>query len=441
MKNRVLVSIVAIAAILLLGLGSTVLLIKLRKPPTEATGSETPLRVMGVRVQPEDVRVMITGYGEARALDQVSIAPEVPGRIVEIHPDLEVGGIVPEGETLFVIDPRDYKARLDDARAMVEQSRNAVKRMRTQLANDQERLKTLKRSRDLAKAEYDRLKRLLEVDQVGSQSNVDAAERAYNAAEDMVDQLERALAVYPIQIEEINNSLASAEARMRLAEVNFERTRVVAPFDARVTLVRLEKDQYVAPGLTVVTLADDSILEISVPLDSRDARRWLQFNGDRIADDTAWFSGLDRVTCPIRWTEDKEGHTWEGTLDRVEQFDPTSRTLTVAVRLEGADAFSKDPDQLPLVAGMFCVVEIPGLTLSGAYRLPRWAVSFENTAYVSVDDRLRTVPVEVAWDYGDSVYVSGGLEPGDIVVTTRLVNPLEHSLLDVTFEREDVENI
>ncbi len=436
--KRVLISIILVLGILLVGVAGMLLLIMLRKPPAERIATEQPLSVHAIRVKPEDVHVVMTGYGTVRALNVVEIAPEVSGRVIEIHPKLEVGNVVPAGETLFVIDPRTYKARLDEAQALVEQYRHAVERLKTQLANDQQRLETLKRSRDLAQAEFDRVRRLFEEDQVGTRSGVDAAERAYNAAEDLVDQLERALAVYPIQIEEMTESLASAEARAEIAAINLGWTRVVAPFDARIRSVNLEKNQYVAPQNRVLTLADDSVLEISVPLDSRDVQRWLQFDGTRVGDGAAWFNGLKRVRCSIRWVEDKqEGPIWEGTLDRVQEFDPNTRTLTVAVLVEGEDALSNDNDGLPLVDGMFCSVEIPGRTVKGAYRLPRWAVSFENTAYIASGNRLRTVPVEVAWEHGDWVYVSGGLESGDVVITTRLVNPLENSLLDVSFEDDE----
>ncbi len=440
MKRRILISIIAGICILLVGIGSMALLWMLSRPPAEKVQDEKPLHVQAVRLEPEDVPVVITGYGYVGALNVVDILPEVSGKIVEIYPNLEVGAIVPRGETLFVIDPRTYKARADEAEALVEQYRNGVKRLETQLANDGERLATLGRSRDLAEAEYNRVKQLYQEDQVGAQSGVDAAERVYNTAKDLVDQLERALAVYPIQIDELQNNLASARARMEVANINLERTRVVAPFDGRVTWVDLEKDQYVAPGGKILSLADDSVLEISVPLDSRDAQSWLQFNGTRIAEDSAWFTELEQVPCTVRWIEDKAGHTWEGVLDRVRQFDRTKLTLTVAVRIEGRNALSKDPDRLPLVDGMFCTVEIPGRTIKGAYRLPQWAVSFENTVYASVDNRLRTVPVDVAWSYGDSAFVTGGLEPGDIVVTTRLVNPLEHSLLDLSFDDEEAQS-
>jgi multidrug efflux pump subunit AcrA (membrane-fusion protein) len=443
MLKRVLISVACAIAILVIGVAANKTLANLKKPPAEAPVEERALRVKAVRVVGEDVPVTITGYGEVRALDVVTITPEVVGKVVEIYPSLEVGSVVPKGETLFVIDPRTYAARVEEARAAVKQIGSGIERLRTQLANDEKRLTTLSRSRDLARAEYERVKRLLEIDQVGAQSGVDAAERAYNGAVDLVDQMDRAIAVYPIQIQELSDSLDSARARMEIAEINLERTRLTAPFDARIVEVHIEKDQYVAPGAPVplLTLSDDSVLEISVPLDSRDARQWLRFNGSRSADETAWFNDLKRVPCSVIWTEDKNGHAWSGTVDRVEKFDSRSRTLTVAVRIEGADALSDDADRLPLVDGMFCVVEIPGRTLERAYRLPSWAVSFENAVYVDVNGRLRTTPVTVAWAHGDSVFVTDGLTSGDLVVTTRLVNPLEGSLLDITIENEETATI
>lgn len=39
---------------------------------------------------------------------------------------------------------------------------------------------------------------------------------------------------------------------------------------------------------------------------------------------------------------------------------------------------------------------------------------------------------------GDTAYVTEGLSSGDIVVVTRLVNPLNNSLLDVTLESAEM---
>ena len=83
---------------------------------------------------------------------------------------------------------------------------------------------------------------------------------------------------------------------------------------------------------------------------------------------------------------------------------------------------------------MFCRVIIPGLILDNVIVLPRHAVSFENTVYLAVDNRLQTRPVEVARLEQEQAVISGGLNSGEIVITTRLEQPLEHSLLSVTLQ-------
>ena len=114
------------------------------------------------------------------------------------------------------------------------------------------------------------------------------------------------------------------------------------------------------------------------------------------------------------------------------EFDQQTRTLTVAVRVDAGTATKKNLRSLPLVEGMFCSVEIPGRTLHKVFRLPRQAVSFENTVYTAVNNRLRTVPVEVIRIDGEYCYAAQGLNVGDTVVITRLSDPLENALLEIT---------
>ena len=123
---------------------------------------------------------------------------------------------------------------------------------------------------------------------------------------------------------------------------------------------------------------------------------------------------------------------WSGQLQRVVAFDPQTRTLTVAVQIEAQQARNEASQALPLVEGMFCAVEIPGRTLHQVFQVPRWAVSFENTTYIARESRLKTVPVKIARIQGDKAYVSQGLAPGDEVITTRLIDPLENTLLEIT---------
>lgn len=432
-KKHVIVRMVICALILVVGWAGMNGLASLKQPPAEAKTEERAIKVQATTVQPRDYPVIITGYGEAKALTVVTVAPEVAGRVVYTHPTLKSGQVIPAGDVMFRIDSADYEAGLQVARAGVAQWQNSVSRLKKQFAIDAQRLKTLERSAHLARTEFERIKQLLEMNSVGTRSGVDQAERAFNGAADQADLIAQAVSLYPLQIREAESSLLSATARLSMAETNHSRCTVKAPFNSRIKSVSVETGQYVAPGQNILTLADDSILEIQVPLDSRDARHWLLFEmpaNDRPP--TAWFSRLTPVTCTIRWTEDKTGSAWTGALNRVVKFDQQTRTITVAVRITAESALGKGNRTLPLVEGMFCTIDIPGRTMREVYRLPRQAVSFQNKIYlVNEDSRLKTVDVTVARIEGESVYVGKGLNPGDTVILTRLIDPLENVLLEI----------
>ena len=431
--KQIIFRVIICLIILVFGLLGMNRLSALKKPPNEAKRTEQALQVEGTIVKTEDVRVTLKGYGELKALNSVSISPEISGRIVHVNPHLESGKIIPRNAVLFKIDPRIYTARLQEAKASLEQLKNAVLMLEKQTAIDRERQKTIHRNRDLAQLEFKRIQQLYEVNNVGTRSGVDRAEQAYNAAVDQADQMDRALALYPLQIQEVKSSIASANARVAIANINLRQCQVMSPFTGRVKNVSIEIGQFVSPGQPVVTLADDSLLEIQVSLDARDARQWLLFDQASAENPTTWFSTPTPVVCELRWTGNPEAKPWEGLLDRIVQFSPQTRMLTVAIQIDAINPRTSEQGSFPLVEGMFCMVDIPGKVLRNIVRLPRWSVGFGNTAYIATEkNRLKTISVTVIHSEGEDVFVSGGLTPGQTVITTRLSDPLEDALVAVT---------
>ena len=430
--KQLLIRVILCLIVLVFGVLAMNKLSAMKEPPAVAKRAEQVLQVEGTIVKAEDVRVVLTGYGEIKTRNAVSISPEISGRVVHVHPRLETGEIIPLGATLFKIDSRIYAATLQEANASLQQLKNTVLRLEKQFAIDRDRQKTIERNRDLAELEFKRIQQLFEINDVGTRSGVDRAEQTYNAAVDQADQMSRALALYPLQIQEAISSIEAAKARSAIAEVNLLRCQVTSPFTGRIKNVSVEIGQYVTPGQPLVTLADDTLLEIQVPLDAGDARQWLLFDHTNLENQTTWFSKPTPVSCKLRWTENPEADSWTGIMDRVVKFDPQTRTLTVAVKLDTAPP-AGELNPFPLVEGMFCIVEIPGKTLHHVIRLPRWSVSFANTVYlVTEESRLKTVPVTIVYAQGEDVFISRGLTPGQTAVTTRLTDPLENVLLAVT---------
>lgn len=424
---RILVCLLVIVASAL----AMQMLSKLKKPPAEAQAKRRPLRVETLTAEKTDAPVVISGYGEMRALNTVPISAEVSGKIVAVHPRLEIGETIPKGELLFKIDSRDYAAHFRESQASAARQQSAVQRLEKQYQISKQRIQTLERNRVLAEKEFKRLKKLLTENRMGTPSRVDKAEQALNDAIDRYDQMAEMLALYPFQIREARSGLAAAQAQLEMARIRIERCEVRAPFNGRIKAVTLETGQYITPGQPVVTLADDSVLEIHVPLDSRDARKWLRFKDNTSLNQTAWFAHLQPVKCKIHWTENQEGHFGEGRLNRVVQFDNQTRTLTVAVRVQAAQALAQKAFNLPLVEGMFCQVEIPGRILHNVVAVPQWAVSFKNTVFLVIDNHLQTQPVNVVYKAKDTAYINEGLDEGDIVITTRLSDPLENARVEI----------
>lgn len=443
---RALLSLLLTGAILAGSVAGAVALTRMRKAPPQAPPEERFIAVEVARAVKEDVPVTLEGHGKARALDVVAIAPEVSGRVVAVHPRLDPGEVIPASEELVRIDPRNYEAALAQAQAQKNQAEKALARLREKAESDRARLATLERSRDLARNEFERVSGLFKNNQVGSQSNVEKAEAAYNQTRDAYDLLRQSVALYPMQIAEAEQALEAATAAVKLAETNLDRCVIRVPFAARVKDKNVEAGQYISPGAPIMTLADDSILEISVPLDSREAAQWLPFmtedssglenenNPENLG--KSWFPALAPAVCRVYWTDAPAGHRgWEAALHRVERFEEATRTVTVAVRIT-ADQARAVPG-FPLVDGMFCRVSIPGRSMTKVVRLPRSSVSFEGYAWaVNSENRIERRNVEVVRNEGDFAFIARGIEEGDLVVITRLVNPLPGS--KVQFSTDEV---
>ena len=390
-KTTVLIRIAACVVILGIGVAGFTFLKSRKKTPEQSVQQERALQVEAQAVGMIDVPVLIEAHGQLRSIRLVEIAAEVAGSIVAVHPRLQTGEVIEKGEMLFSIDDRDYRSEYESSKA---------------------RLAILERDTLLTAKELTRVRTLFEKNNVGTRAGVEKAEQAANSSAERFAQLQQT---------------------MTRARINLERCRVVAPFTCRITEKNIEAGQYVSPGKMVLSIADDSVLELEVPLDSRDTFRWLQFNEE--GGTGAWFTGVKPVTCVVNWTEDASNSA-VGTLDRVSLFDEKTRTVRVVVRIDGRQ-FAESGVAMPLVAGMFCKVTIPGAVMEQVVELPSQAVSFKHTVYRVRGQRLETTPVTVARVQDGKSYISAGLEPGDLVITTRLVDPLERSLVQVVSGAEN----
>lgn len=382
-KPSVVLRLVLCLLILAVGVGGFIALKKMKKSPPARPVTEPALPVEVMTARPQDFPVTIHGYGDVKARRRVTLSAEVSGRIVRKDAHLLPGFVVHEGDVLFTIDEKDYRLNLDTA---------------------QSRLAILTRDLAIARAELKRVGILHRKNRVGSLSSVEKAEAAVNA---------------------IRNQIVQVRKSRDQAMVQLSRCVLRAPFTGRVSQVEVEVDEYVTPGKKMITLVDDSILEVLVPLDSREAARWLRLRSDGQRREGNWFARPEPVQCDLTWSEDNSLRA-TGTVDRIISFDSRTRMVQVAVTLD-----RNEKAAVPLVDGMFSRVSIPGRVLQQVYVVPREAVSFTGMVYVVVEDRLHSRKVEVVREEESLAVISKGLAPGDAVITTRLEEPLENSLVRI----------
>jgi RND family efflux transporter MFP subunit len=157
-------------------------------PPSPVAALPLPSVAVSMPLQ-RDIGPRLQFLGQFSAVDRVEIRAQVGGTLTQIN--FKDGDIVHKGDLLFVIDPTPYEIRLQQAAAQL-----AAARARLELANrESTRADSLSRTG------------------VGSVQNADQRSAERRAALAAVDE---------------------AEALIRDAQFDLDRTRITAPFTGRI---------------------------------------------------------------------------------------------------------------------------------------------------------------------------------------------------------------
>ncbi len=158
--------------------------------------------------------------------DSIVIAPKISGYVTEL--DVNDNTLVKAGQLLFKIDPRDYIAARDQARANQQQAEENYRRQRavdpratTQTNVDQATAQLKSNTATVSSA----------------QANVQIAALVQQAIQTAQDQVQQAQA-----------QVAQAEANLLTAEINLTYTEVRAPQDGRVTKRNVDLGTFVQAG-------------------------------------------------------------------------------------------------------------------------------------------------------------------------------------------------
>lgn len=337
--------------------------------PGESARELPPPPVGVVVVQPQRIPVALEFLGQAADTGRVDIKARVPGFIKEkLFRD---GQDVEAGQPLYTIDPREYQANLDIARAQQEQAEAAQQLAQTDLA----RVRELVASNAAAPRDLD---------------TAVAKERTTRA------------------------SLSLARAQVARAELDLGYTTVTTPLKGKVG--RGEKD----PGSFVDTGANSQLVEVisSDPIKavfSVSERQLINF-WHLVKRSEVIEPGQADYVVKLELIDGSEV-AGEG---RLTFFDIKVDPKTGTARLE---AEVPNPGSL-LQPGYFVKVRLIGAERPAAILVPQRAVTMTPTGgmVLVVNEKSEAVPTPVLLEewQGDLWIVKKGLKAGDRVIVEGL---------------------
>jgi len=326
-----------------------------------------PPEVLVTTVLQKDVPIQAEAVGTTVGFVNAQVMPRVQGYLLK--QDYQDGAHVKEGQLLFEIDDRPYKAALNQALG--------------DLARDQATL----RKNQLDVARYTPLVPKGAV----SKQELDNSAEATHASEAQVQ---------------------ADQAAVDNTRLNLDWTRIYSPIDGIAGIAPVQVGNLVTPSTLLTTVSQVDPMKVTFPITER---QYLRF-ADRIKEHQEKGRAPDEPEFQLILAD---GSTYPrpGRLyvaDR--QVDQQAGTILVQALFPNPDAF--------LRPGLYAKVRAPTETARGALLVPAQAVQETQGAYqvavVGPDDKvaLRTVK---AGEQVDGLWViTDGLKPGERVVTEGL---------------------
>lgn len=346
--------------------------------PRREVSSAVPI-VDVIEVTRGPVELSIASQGTVRPAREVGLSAELEGRLDSVSKDLVVGGFVRKGQVLVELEQERYRLAVETAKSEVEGAKLALAREEAEAAE------ALSAWAEVGKGEAPPLVR----------------------REPQLAQAEAAL--------------AAAEARQDLAELDLERTRILAPFDARVVTEGVEEGAYVQRGAPLCTL--HGVARVEIELRISDAHLGL-LDLD-LAEGMGGKQGaktLPRVSLEAEFGGRPE--QWEGRVVRTgASLDPTSQRVTLIAQVEDPYGLRSEDGTSPLPVGLFVQARIHGRKLDGIAVLPHGAFfDGDHVLVVDAEERLEKRELTVLHRDRDHAYVARGVQRGELLL--RSVGPL-----------------
>ncbi len=422
--SRQKVFIILAVVVLAAGAAITRLLI-LNRPKPEVVIAPEPRRfVRTMLLKKQDKTFWVKGFGTVRPKTELSIVPEVSGKVVGRSSGFRTGGFIKKGDVLFQIDPADYKLAIERRKAEIAQLRADIARLRQEEENHQADLDIAERQMELVAQEMERNERLRRQGVISS-GQYDQSQQNFLRQERTVQSIKNVLSLLPVQSRQKRAALSANRSELKRAILQLSRTKIVAPFDARVRETSLEIGDFASAGKSVGKIYDVSALEVPVSLPVEDARwafrRIREVSFPRSQEEVKPFFPAARVS----WSQFGKKFEWSGRVSLVDSgLDESTRALTLVVEIPEPMKNWVPGEHPPLFVGMFVEVKIKGITMPDVFVIPRASLRARDHVYLLDEGKLRIQKVEVIRKDQDGVIIKNGLSENARIILSAVPDPV-----------------
>jgi membrane fusion protein (multidrug efflux system) len=195
-------------------------------------------------------------------------APQVAGRVTALK--FADNEHVAAGQTLVLIDPRDYQAKLDQAKAQRSNAAGALRQAEAQIGVlqaglDQARANVAVAEADSVQAQKD-YERFTSIDpHAVSRQQVDNAIATYHSSQAKVEAARQAVRGADAQLEAGHAQVVAAQAQVQqsdanvaAAELQLSYCTIAAPVAGRIAHRNVDVGNYVNPGQAMFAIVQDA---------------------------------------------------------------------------------------------------------------------------------------------------------------------------------------
>lgn len=393
------------------------------KPNPTTRKMEEETRTLRIIQAPSvDLIPRTIGYGVAEPGRIWEAIAEIEGPVSSTHRLLKSGEIIRADSVLIQLDPTEYELAVTRLEASIQETQAKIK----ELAEDEENTKRLvaveQRSLELAGKSLERKLGILKRQAI-SQDEVDREERNYIQQKQNVQRLENALSLIPSKRKALSAALSVQQVNLKEARINLAKTKITAPFDIRLSDVKIEPGQFVRAGQLLFKGHGTAATEIEARFRLEELGRLLSNRmresiqpGLGSAAFKQMFKDISVIVTlqSVDWAAE-----WTARIDRVrEAVDFRTREMRIVVAVDNPYGQARPGVRPPLAAGMFCRVELLAPARLGSVIVPRSSIRGDKIFTLDKENRLREKQVTVDFAQSEFVVIKSGLQAEETVVVS-----------------------